>query len=81
MRWLNRVRTGLREFLTTQAELAQRHDLLNRPWEEDHLHWAFDGERWQLHGHLAPPGARRRSTTGSGWCPAVPATRTKIPVA
>jgi hypothetical protein len=63
MRFLTRVR----EFLATQAELAQRQDLLNRPWEEELLHWSCDG---QLHGHLVPPpGRRRHSTTSTGWCP------------
>lgn len=72
MRFLTRVR----EFLATQAELAQRQDLLNRPWEEELLHWAHDGRGWQLHGHLVPPpGRRRRSTTGSGWCPGLRAGR------
>jgi hypothetical protein len=72
MRFLTRVR----EFLATQAELAQRQDLLNRPWEEDLLHWAYDGREWHLHGHLLPPpGRRRHSTTRAGWCPGLRAVR------
>ena len=56
-----------REFLATQAELAERQELLNRPWEEEFLHWAADDT---LHGRLAPPhGRRRRSTARHGWCP------------
>lgn len=77
MRLLSRILTELREFANTQAELAQRQDLLNRPWEEEYLHWAFDGERWGLHGNLAPPRGRRRSTTGSGWCPALTRAETR----
>ncbi|TVT52790.1 hypothetical protein FNH05_12605 [Amycolatopsis rhizosphaerae] len=71
---------ALREFLATQAELAERQDLLNRPWEEEFLHWAHDGERWHLHGHLAPPAGRpRRSTTRNGWCPGLAAQRQRQP--
>lgn len=58
--------TRFREFLATQAELAQRQELLNRPWEEELLHWSRTGE---LHGHLVPPRGRRRSVTRDGWCP------------
>ena len=37
---------------------------------EQFLHWAFDGQEWQLHGRLAPPAdGRRRSVTRNGWCP------------
>jgi hypothetical protein len=70
-----RFLTGVREFLATQAELAQRRDLVNRPWEEELLHWAYDGE-WHLHGRvMPPPGRRRHSTTRSGWCPGLRAAR------
>ncbi|HVW43148.1 MAG TPA: hypothetical protein VHC18_17550 [Amycolatopsis sp.] len=56
-----------REFLATQAELAERQDLLNRPWEEEFLHWGADGS---LHGDRVPPRGRpRRTTTRAGWCP------------
>ncbi|KAA9150717.1 hypothetical protein FPZ12_040545 [Amycolatopsis acidicola] len=58
--------TRLREFLATQAELAERQALLNRPWEEEFLHWSRDGE---LHGHLIPPRGRPRGVTRDGWCP------------
>ena len=48
-------------------ELEQRRELLDRPWEEDFLHWAADGT---LHGERVPPAGRRRcSTTSGGWCP------------
>ena len=56
-----------RDFLATQAELAERQDLLNRPWEEEFLHWAADGT---LHGVHTPPRRGRHSTTRAGWCPA-----------
>lgn len=65
MRLLSRILTALREFAETQVELAERRDLENRPWEEEFLHWAADGE---LHGSVVPPSGRR-STTRSGWCP------------
>jgi hypothetical protein len=57
---------ALREAWADQVELHERLILLNRPWEEEFLHWA-DGE---LHGSLTPPrDGRRRSTTKRGWCP------------
>lgn len=62
------VLRGLRAFLSEQTELQERLLLLNRPWEEELLHWsAADGG---LHGSVAPPAdGRRRSVTASGWCP------------
>jgi hypothetical protein len=46
--------------------------LLNRPWEEEYLHWSFDGAGWHLHGQLSPPdNVRRYSVTSTGWCPAL----------
>lgn len=72
MRFLTRVR----EFLATQAELSERQSLLNRPWEEDLLHWGLDG---RLHGTLTPPTTgRRRSTTRSGWCPGLAYHRSTV---
>jgi hypothetical protein len=60
----------LRELYACQTEIAERLDLLNRPWEEDMLHWVQIGEQWELHGRLPPPpDGRRRSTTRQGWCP------------
>jgi hypothetical protein len=60
----------LRDFQATQIEMAERRELLNRPWEEDLLHWAWNGDDRVLHGYLCPPpDRRRRSTTKSGWCP------------
>ena len=57
---------ALRAFWAEQNELQERLLLLNRPWEEEYLHWA-DGE---LHGSVPPPAdGRRRSVTRSGWCP------------
>lgn len=58
---------GLREFLAVQVELHERVALLNRPWEEEFLHWAGDGR--ELHGRFVPPPGRPHSTTRSGWCP------------
>jgi hypothetical protein len=58
---------AFQEFLAGQRELQERLLLINRPWEEELLHWGPDGE---LHGHLAPPAdGRRRSVTQDGWCP------------
>jgi hypothetical protein len=69
----------LREVWAGQVELQERLLLLNRPWEEQFLHWA-DGE---LHGTVAPPAdGRRRSVTGQGWCPGgQPAARLAGPAA
>lgn len=65
-RWL----TQLREFNAGLDELYERQALLNRPWEEEFVHWAYDGGEWRLHGHLpAPNDGRRRSVTRNGWCP------------
>ena len=67
----------LRQRAAVQEELQERRQLLDRPWEEDFLHWHRDGDTWQLHGEHAPPAdGRRRSTTSDGWCPgAVPRSR------
>ncbi len=67
------ARRGLREFLAVQVELHERAALLDRPWEEDFLHWAGDGR--ELHGRLRPPAGRGRSTTSSGWCPGLVRSR------
>jgi len=57
----------LRGFNAAQVELWERWLLLNRPWEEEWLHWAPDGS---LHGNVPPPkGHGRHSVTTSGWCP------------
>jgi len=69
---LRRLGSSLREFDADVTELHERRRLCDRPWEEEFLHWAYDGREWQLHGHLAPPDdGRRRSVTRNGWCPAV----------
>ncbi len=66
---LRRLGESLRDFDAEVTELHERQRLLNRPWEEDFLHWAYDGEEWHLHGTLTPPAdGRRRSVTRSGWC-------------
>jgi hypothetical protein len=63
---------GLRTAFASQVEAAERLALLNRPWAEEHLHWAraADGT-WILHGTVLPPkhGWRRFSVTRAGWCP------------
>lgn len=66
-RW-RRLWSWLREFNATQVELHERFLLLNRPWEEDYLHWAHDGTQWQLHGQWPSPGHSRRGVTRGGWC-------------
>ncbi len=59
-----------RERAAVQRELHERQRLLDRPWEEELLHWHRDGDSWQLHGSQPPPAdGRRRSTTADGWCP------------
>jgi hypothetical protein len=69
---LSRALLRLRAFHREQIELQERRMLRDRPWEEALLHWSFDGKQWNLHGHTPPPAdGRRRSTTRTGWCPAV----------
>jgi hypothetical protein len=68
-RRLARIAAGFREFHALQRELLERQHLANRPWEEQYLHWSYDGTQWHLHGHLPPPSKRRCSTTRGGWCP------------
>jgi hypothetical protein len=70
-RFLREVLQRLRDFHANQVELHERALLRSSPWFEDFLHWSFDGEEWQLHGHLPPPGGRVRSVTADGWCPAL----------
>jgi hypothetical protein len=60
----------LRGFQANQVKIAERLELLNRPWEENLLHWVWNGDAWSLHGYLCPPpDGRRRSVTRGGWCP------------
>jgi hypothetical protein len=63
----------LRDFFAIQVELHERAALMNRPWEEDLLHWAGDGTA--LHGWLVPPAGHHRSTTRGGWCPGLAVRR------
>jgi hypothetical protein len=64
---LARTLQALRQFYSGYARIHERTSLLNRPWEEEFLHFAQDGS---LHGHIAPPaGSRQRSVTSDGWCP------------
>lgn len=52
------------------CELEERRALLDRPWEENFLHWSDVGESWELHGEfVSPPRRRTRSVTSRGWCP------------
>jgi hypothetical protein len=73
----SRIVLWLRQRVAVQEALQERRQLLDRPWEEDLLHWHRDGDSWQLHGEQAPPDdGHRRSTTSDGWCPgAVPRAR------
>ncbi|ADB75222.1 hypothetical protein [Geodermatophilus obscurus] len=73
----SRAWRGLRGFLSVQVELHERAALLDRPWEEELLHWADDGRK--LHGRLVPPPGRSRSTTSSGWCPGMVRNRGASP--
>jgi hypothetical protein len=61
---------ALRRFWAEQAEIHERIVLLNRPWEEDYLHWSGAGAEACLHGQLLPPNDRRHSVTRGGWCAA-----------
>ena len=64
---LDRTWRALREFYAGYERIHERQQLLNRPWEEEFLHFARDG---RLHGHLPPPeDNRRHSVTSDGWCP------------
>lgn len=65
----------LRTSWADYRELRERQGLRQRPWNEELLHWSFDGCGWELHGHLPPPPGRSRSTTRTGWCPAVRTAR------
>jgi hypothetical protein len=54
-------------FFADYERVYERRQLLDRPWEEDFLHFALDGT---VHGFVAPPeDGRRRSVTADGWCP------------
>jgi hypothetical protein len=66
----------LRRGWAAQLELRERWLLRYRPWEEEFLHWRYDGESWFLHGRLLPPRGRRLGATRSGWCPHAPTTGT-----
>jgi len=79
---LRRLFKRLQRFTANLRELEERRALLDRPWEEDFLHWACDDHGWQLHGHFVPPPRRRASSvTSQGWCPGTAArTHQKRPV-
>lgn len=68
-RWRARSARWVKASWAEYTEFHERKGLLQRPWEEELLHWSFNGQRWELHGHLPPPRGRRRSSTSSGWCP------------
>ncbi|MFC6704594.1 hypothetical protein [Flexivirga alba] len=61
---LDRVWRALSVLFTAGVELQERLLLINRPWEEELLHW---GEDARLHGAIAPPPGQH-STTSTGWC-------------
>ena len=64
--WWDRWRT----FCAETCELQERLLLINRPWEEELLHWAGGEDEGRLHGRrVPPPGRRRHSVTSRGWCP------------
>jgi hypothetical protein len=60
--------TALTRFWAEQKEMSERLSLMERPWEEQYLHWALENGRYVLHGDLAPTTGRRMSTTRGGWC-------------
>ena len=66
---LRRIGAFLRERWEIHAELHERFALMQRPWEEDFLHWAQDADGPHLHGHLVSGSDRRTGVTRSGWCP------------
>ncbi|MEJ2867161.1 hypothetical protein WCD74_05250 [Actinomycetospora sp. OC33-EN08] len=59
---------ALTRFWAEQQELSERRHLLDRPWEERFLHWAWEDGGYVLHGELLPSSRRRMSTTRGGWC-------------
>jgi hypothetical protein len=66
---------AVRDFWAGQVELHERMALLDRPWEQETLHWA-DGT---LHGRVAPPAdGRRRGVTSGGWCACHRGARTRL---
>jgi hypothetical protein len=67
---MDAVRTweALARFWAEQKEIGERLTLLDRPWEERYLHWAWEGGELVLHGELVPSTRRRMSTTRGGWC-------------
>ena len=68
------IRRALVRVVSDLREMDERRALLDRPWEEDFLHWARDERGWHLHGHLTPPPRRRiKSVTSRGWCPGLSA--------
>jgi len=70
MSWFLDVLDRLREANAAQVRLHERMALRRQPWLEEFLHWSFDGQEWQLHGHLLPPGdGHLLSVTSDGWCP------------
>ena len=60
--------SALARLWAEQKEISERLSLLDRPWEERYLHWAFEGGEYVLHGDLVPSTRRRMSTTRGGWC-------------
>ena len=74
---VERTLHALRQFYAGYARIHERQSLLNRPWEEEFLHFARDGS---VHGHLLSPTSdgRRRSVTSDGWCPGSSAVQDRV---
>lgn len=67
-RWGRRLLRTACRIVCDVYEWEQRRVLLDRPWEEDFLHWVHDQDGWHLHGHLPPPRGRCPCPTAAGWC-------------
>jgi hypothetical protein len=65
---IRRLWTALKQGTEDQKYLSEKQALLDRPWEEDFLHFGLDGS---IHGRFVPPNNRRLSTTADGWCTGV----------
>lgn len=71
----------LRAFFAGQVEIHERLILINRPWQEDRLHWSGDGAHAQLHGTVPPSGRNQESVTTGGWCPGLRHDKQLAPLA
>lgn len=64
----SRLRAAVRSIVSEVEEWEERRVLINRPWEEEFLHWVREGDGWHLHGQLPPPRHGCRCPTSGGWC-------------